>query len=196
MFRRLVIATVLMASTAGLASAQTRVTFVMRNGERIVGDLTYKGGADYTLNGRDISASDVAVIAFAPGDPSPQELSRIPTVDNNPSELDAARHARRSMVFSKPYKLVRRQPHLRPARRRAPRCRGQQYDANLYQSRRSARGLRFDSRVGEYVLTGCGRNVRRERQNPRQPAVGVHGLQCASRRDASLQHHRGSDVDT
>jgi hypothetical protein len=79
----------------------------MRNGERIVGDLTYKGGADYTLNGRDISASDVAVIAFAPGDPSPQELSRIPTVDNNPSELERHVFVTRdgSMVFGKLYKF-------------------------------------------------------------------------------------------
>jgi len=107
MFRRLLIATVLIASTAGMASAQTRVTFLMRNGERIVGDLTYKGGSDYTLNGRDIPASEVAVIAFVPNDPSPQEVSRIPTVDNNPNELE--RHVfvtiDGSMVWGKLYKF-------------------------------------------------------------------------------------------
>jgi len=107
MFRKLLIAGLLMASTAGIASAQTRVTFLMRNGERIVGDLTYKGGADYTLNGRDISAADVAVIAFVPNDPSPQEVSRVPTVDNNPSELERHVFVTRdgSMVFGKLYKF-------------------------------------------------------------------------------------------
>jgi len=107
MFRRLLIATVLVASTAGVASAQTRVTFLMRNGERIIGDLTYKGGADYTLNGRDIPASEVAVIAFIPNDPTPTEVSRVPTVDNNPSELERHVFVMRdgSMVFGKLYKF-------------------------------------------------------------------------------------------
>lgn len=107
MFRRLVIATALLASTAGIVSAQTRVTFIMRNGERIVGDLTYKGGADYTLNGRDIPASDVAVIAFVPNDPTPQEVNRVPNVDNNPNELERHVFVTRdgSMVFGKLYKF-------------------------------------------------------------------------------------------
>ena len=107
MFRRLLIATVLTASAAGLASAQTRVTFLMRNGERIVGDLTYKGSTDYTLNGRDIPASDVAVIAFVPNDPTPLEVSRVPTVDNNPSELERHVFVTRdgSMVWGKLYKF-------------------------------------------------------------------------------------------
>jgi len=107
MFRRLLIAGLLIASTAGIASAQTRVTFIMRNGERIVGDLTYKGGSDYTLNGRDIPASEVAVIAYVPNDPTPQEVSRIPNVDNNPNELERHVFVSRdgSMVFGKLYKF-------------------------------------------------------------------------------------------
>jgi len=107
MFRKILIAGLLMASTAGIASAQTRVTFLMRNGERIIGDLTYKGGADYTLNGRDIPASEVAVIAFVPNDPTPQEVSRVPTVDNNPNELERHVFVTRdgSMVFGKLYKF-------------------------------------------------------------------------------------------
>ena len=107
MFRRLLIAIVVVASTAGIASAQTRVTFLMRNGERIVGDLTYKGGSDYTLNGRDIPAGDVAVIAFVSNDPTPQEVSRVPTVDNNSSELERHVFVTRdgSMVFGKLYKF-------------------------------------------------------------------------------------------
>ena len=107
MFRRLLIAGLLIASTAGIASAQTRVTFLMRNGERIVGDLTYKGGSDYTLNGRDIPASEVAVIAYVPNDPTPQEVSRIPNVDNNPNELERHVFVTRdgSMVWGKLYKF-------------------------------------------------------------------------------------------
>jgi hypothetical protein len=107
MFRRLMIATVLTASTAGLVSAQTPVTFLMRNGERISGNLTYKGGADYTLNGRDIPARDVAVIAFVPNDPTAAEVSRVPTVDNNPSELERHVFVTRdgSMVWGKLYKF-------------------------------------------------------------------------------------------
>jgi hypothetical protein len=97
----------LVASTAGIASAQTRVTFLMRSGERIIGDLTYKGGSDYTLSGRDIPASDVAVIAFIPNDPTPLEVSRVPTVDNNPSELERHVFVPRdgTMVWGKLYKF-------------------------------------------------------------------------------------------
>ncbi len=107
MFRRLLIATILTASTAGIASAQTPVTFLMRNGERIGGNLTYKGGSEYTINGRDIPASEIAVIAFIPNDPTPTEVSRVPTVDNNPSELERHVFVTRdgSMVWGKLYKF-------------------------------------------------------------------------------------------
>jgi len=44
--------------------ANHAATFVMQNGERISGDLSYKGGTAYTLSGRDIESRDVAVIAF------------------------------------------------------------------------------------------------------------------------------------
>jgi len=90
-----------------MASAQTQVTFLMRNGERISGSLTYKGGADYTLSGRDIPARDVAVIAFISDDPTPLEVSRVPTVDNNPSELERHVFVTRdgSMVWGKLYKF-------------------------------------------------------------------------------------------
>jgi hypothetical protein len=106
MFRRLLLTTILLASTAAAASAY-QVTFLMRNGERIVGDLTYKGGADYTLNGRDIPADQVAVIAFVPNDPTPTEVSRVPSVDNNPNELERHVFVTRdgSMVWGKLYKF-------------------------------------------------------------------------------------------
>jgi hypothetical protein len=107
MFHRLLIATLLTASTASVAFAQTQVTFLMRSGERISGNLTYKGGAAYTLNGRDIQARDVAVIAFVPNDPTPQEVSKIPTVDNNPVELERHVFVTRdgSMVWGKLYRF-------------------------------------------------------------------------------------------
>src|ERR1700730_10999809 len=107
MFRRLLIATVLIASRAGIASAQTRVTFLMRNGQRIIGNMTYKGGGDYTLNGVDYPSDQVAVIAFIPNDPTPLEVSRIPTVDNNPSELERHVFVPRdnTMVWGKLYKF-------------------------------------------------------------------------------------------
>ncbi|HVH26530.1 MAG TPA: hypothetical protein VM818_07225 [Vicinamibacterales bacterium] len=106
MFRRLLITTILFGSAVSAASA-VPVTFLMRNGDRVVGDMTYKGGADYTLNGRDIPASDVAVIAFIPNDPTPREVSRVPSVDNNPSELERHVFVTRSgeMIFGKLYKF-------------------------------------------------------------------------------------------
>jgi hypothetical protein len=107
MFRRLLIATLLVASTAGIASAQTPVTFLMRNGQRISGNMTYKGGADYTLNGVDYPSDQVAVIAFIPNDPTPLEVSRIPTVDNNPSEHERHVFVTRdgNMIWGKLYKF-------------------------------------------------------------------------------------------
>jgi small nuclear ribonucleoprotein (snRNP)-like protein len=107
MFRRILIAIVLTASTAGMVSAQTRVTLLMKNGERLVGDLTYKGGAEYTLNGRDIPSNDVAVVSFVQNDPSPQEVNRVPTVDFNPVELERHVFAMRdgTLVWGKLYKF-------------------------------------------------------------------------------------------
>jgi hypothetical protein len=106
MFQRLLLATILTATTASAVAAYP-VTFLMRNGERIVGDLTYKGGGDYTLNGRDIPASEVAVIAFVPNDPTPLEVSRVPNADNNPNELERHVFVTRNgnMMFGKLYRF-------------------------------------------------------------------------------------------
>jgi hypothetical protein len=97
---------ILTISTAGAASAYP-VTFLMRDGNRVVGELTYKGAADYTLNGRDIPARDVAVIAFISDDPTPQEVSKIPSVNNNPNELERHVFVTRDgqMIFGKLYKF-------------------------------------------------------------------------------------------
>ena len=105
MFRKLLIAGLLMASTAGLLPRNPcHFSDEERRADR---RRPHQGGADYTLNGRDISAADVAVIAFVPNDPSPQEVSRVPTVDNNPSELERHVFVTRdgSMVFGKLYKF-------------------------------------------------------------------------------------------
>jgi hypothetical protein len=106
MMMRLLMAATLTIGTASVSAAYP-VTFLMRNGERIVGNLTYKGAADYTLDGRDISARDVAVIAFVPNDPTPLEVSRVPTVDNNPNELERHVFVTRDgqMIFGKLYKF-------------------------------------------------------------------------------------------
>jgi len=85
MIRRILAASVLTVCT-GLAFAAQSVTFVLRNGDRVSGELTYKGGTVYTLNGRDYPSDDIAMIAFTPGDPTAAELQQIPTIDHNPVE--------------------------------------------------------------------------------------------------------------
>jgi len=69
--------------------------------------MTYKGGSEYTLNGVDYPSDQVAVIAFIPNDPPALELSRVPTVDNNPSELERHVFVPRdgTMVWGKLYKF-------------------------------------------------------------------------------------------
>jgi hypothetical protein len=89
--RRLLLSALLVASAATVVFGAHQATFVLRNGDRVSGEMTYKGGADYTLNGKDYSAGDVAVIEFAPGEPSAAELQQLPQNDNNPNELE--RHA-------------------------------------------------------------------------------------------------------
>jgi len=89
--RRFITTCVLAASAAVVMLANHPATFVMRNGDRVNGDLSYKGGTAYTLNGRDYEAQEVAVVAFVNDDPSAAELRQISRVDNNPNELD--RHA-------------------------------------------------------------------------------------------------------
>ena len=89
--RRFITTCMLAASAAVVVLANHPATFVMRNGERLNGDLSYKGGTAYTLSGRDYESQQVAVVAFVNGDPSAAELGQISAVDNNPNELE--RHA-------------------------------------------------------------------------------------------------------
>jgi hypothetical protein len=86
MMRRILTASALAACVGVAAIAAQPATFVLRSGQRVSGELTYKGGTSYTLNGTDYASDDIAVIEFVPGDPTAAELGQIPQVDNNPSE--------------------------------------------------------------------------------------------------------------
>lgn len=78
MIRRLVALVLFIAATAAVAASAERATFVLANGQRVSGELTYKGGTVYTLDGRDYPAGEVAVIAFVDGDPPVDELRKLP----------------------------------------------------------------------------------------------------------------------
>lgn len=90
-----------------VALANHPATFVLRNGDRVSGELSYKGGTSYTLNGRDYPSSEIALIEFVPGAPSAAELSQIPTVDNNPSEHERHVFVTRNgeVIFGKIYHI-------------------------------------------------------------------------------------------
>jgi len=92
---------------AAVLAANHPATFVLRNGDRVSGDMSYKGGTAYTLNGRDYPSSDIAIIEFAGGEPSAAELNQIPNVDNNPSEHERHVFVTRSgeVIFGKIYRF-------------------------------------------------------------------------------------------
>jgi hypothetical protein len=107
MIRRLILAIVLVASTAAVALAYP-ATLLLKTGERISGELSYKlGGNDVTVNGHDYSLDNVAVIAYVPNDPTPTEVSRVPSMDGNPSELERHVFVTRDgqLIFGKLYKF-------------------------------------------------------------------------------------------
>jgi len=107
MIRRILAASALTACTGLLAFAAQPATFVLKSGERVSGELTYKGGTSYTLNGRDYSSDEIAMIAFTPGDPPASELNQIPAVDNNPSEHERHVFVTRDgqVIFGKIYQI-------------------------------------------------------------------------------------------
>jgi hypothetical protein len=78
---------VLTACVGGLALAQQNATFVLTNGQRISGALTYSGGNDFKLDGRAVPQSEIAVIAFDTADPSAAELGQLGP-GRNASELE------------------------------------------------------------------------------------------------------------
>jgi len=107
MLRRLITSCGLVACLGVVALANHPATFVLRNGDRVSGELSYKGGTAYTLNGRDYPSSQIALIEFVPGEPSAAELNAIPTVDNNPSEHERHVFVTRNgeIIFGKIYHI-------------------------------------------------------------------------------------------
>ena len=91
MIRRLLITALVIVGAAAAVSAARPATFVLANGERVSGMLTYKGGNEVTLNvngqEREYPWSDIAIIAFSSGDPGEAELRQLP-VGDNPPELE------------------------------------------------------------------------------------------------------------
>jgi hypothetical protein len=107
MIRRVLLGSVLAASLGLVAMANHAATFVLRNGDRVSGELSYKGGTSYTLNGKDYPSDDIALIEFVPGTPSAAELQQIPAVDNNPSEHERHVFVTRGgeVIFGKIYHI-------------------------------------------------------------------------------------------
>jgi len=107
MIRRLITSCAVVACLGVVALANHPATFVLRNGDRVSGELSYKGGTSYTLNGRDYPSRDIAIIEFVPGEPSAAELNAIPTVDNNPSEHERHVFVTRNgeIIFGKIYHI-------------------------------------------------------------------------------------------
>ena len=105
--RRFITTCVLAASAAVVALANHPATFVLRNGDRVNGDLSYKGGSAYTLNGRDYEAQDVAVVAFVNDDPSADELRQISTHGQQSERARSAcvRHPDGQVMLGKLYKF-------------------------------------------------------------------------------------------
>jgi hypothetical protein len=92
MFRRSVL-TIAVAVTAAMSVLATaaEVTFVLKSGERHSGTLVYHRDANINLrsggNERSFPQSDIAVIQFVGGDPSREEVARLPE-GGDPPELD------------------------------------------------------------------------------------------------------------
>jgi hypothetical protein len=88
MIRRLVGIVLLAAATGAVVAGAERATFVLTNGQRVSGELTYKGGTVYTLDGRDYPSDQVAVIDFTGGDPPASELRQLPKSVTREHERD------------------------------------------------------------------------------------------------------------
>jgi hypothetical protein len=88
MMKRLIAVCILTAATAIVAMGAERATFVLTDGKRVSGELTYKGGTVYTLNGRDYPADRVAMIDFVGGEPPADELRKLPASVTREHERD------------------------------------------------------------------------------------------------------------
>ncbi|HYN08547.1 MAG TPA: hypothetical protein VES67_14285 [Vicinamibacterales bacterium] len=92
MIRKLAFVTAAAVLGAALVSASADVTFVLKNGDRVSGQLVYRHTADFTVvrDGREQTypSDNIALIQFTGGDPSRNELEQLPNVDHNPNELE------------------------------------------------------------------------------------------------------------
>jgi len=90
--RTAILAAALITAASTVAMANRPVTYILTNGERISGELTYKGGREFSLivNGRtiDFEPEQVAVFAFVPGDPPTSELRQLPSSGHAELERD------------------------------------------------------------------------------------------------------------
>lgn len=105
---RRVFASFIVTLCLGVAAlANHPATFVLRDGTRVSGELSYKSGSAYTLNGKDYPSDQIALIEFMPGEPSAAELQQIPAVDNNPTEHERHVFVTRSgaLMLGKIYKI-------------------------------------------------------------------------------------------
>ena len=90
--RHIIAATfVTLCLAAGSVASAAQVTFVLTSGERHTGQLFYDTGTNVgvIVNGqkRMFPVHDIAVIQYAPGDPSRNELEQLPS-SPNPPELE------------------------------------------------------------------------------------------------------------
>jgi hypothetical protein len=109
MIRRLVMAAVLASSTAAAGLAATQATLILNSGERHTGTLVYHKDANFAVleNGQERSfpQSQVAVIDFAGGTPSADELSKLPTNTSAELERNAVILRSGSVVVGKLYDI-------------------------------------------------------------------------------------------
>ena len=91
MIRRFALAAAFALAAMTLISAHADVTFVMKSGERVAGTFSYNHTDHYQLivsgRQRDWPSNDIALIEFAPGDPTAEEVNRLPT-SSDPPELE------------------------------------------------------------------------------------------------------------
>lgn len=91
MIRRFAVAAAIALAGVTLAAAYTDVTFVMKNGERVSGTFSYNHTDHYQVivNGRerDYPSDNIALLVFAGGDPTADEINRLPTA-GDPPELE------------------------------------------------------------------------------------------------------------
>jgi hypothetical protein len=91
MIRRFIVAAAIALFGVSVAASYTDVTFVMKNGVRVHGTFSYNHTDHYQIvvNGRerDYPSDDIALLVFNGGDPTAEEVNRLPTA-GDPPELE------------------------------------------------------------------------------------------------------------